>query len=297
MSAFVIPFPDISPEVFAIDLWGFHLALRWYALAYIVGILIAWMLTARALKKPALWPDDTPPMRRSQLEDLVTWCILGVILGGRIGYVLFYNPSYFLANPAKIPQVWDGGMAFHGGFLGVIIAAWIYTWRHNLPKLQCADAIALGVPWGLLLGRLANFIKPELWGRPTDVPWAVIFPGAAAQDCPGVLTLCARHPSQLYEAGLEGLLLGLLLLWLAFGRRGFKTPGLISGTFFAGYGAARFFVEYFREADHQFITPENPLGYVIHYHGYGISMGQLLSLPMLLFGLGLILWARRRRAV
>jgi phosphatidylglycerol:prolipoprotein diacylglycerol transferase len=295
MSA-LIPFPDISPVIFSVDLFGLHFALHWYALAYILGILIAWGLTRRALKRPTLWPRDTPPMTPAQLEDLVTWSILGVILGGRLGYVLFYKPAHFLANPLEIPQVWQGGMSFHGGFLGVVLAAWVFALRHRIPRLALADAVAIGVPWGLFLGRLANFVNAELWGRPTDLPWGVAFPGQTAQDCPDIVGLCARHPSQLYEAGLEGLLLGLALLWLVFRRRGLKAPGLVSGTFFAGYGAARFVVELFRQADAQFITPDNPMGYVIHWAGWGLSMGQILSLPMLALGLILVARARRLRA-
>ena len=292
MSA-LIPFPNISPEIFSFELFGLHLALRWYALAYIVGILIAWWLTARALRTPRLWRRETPPFAPAQLEDLITWAILGVILGGRLGYVLFYRPAYFFANPLEIPQVWDGGMAFHGGFLGVVLAAWIFALKHGIPRLTMADTVALGVPWGLMLGRIANFIIAELWGRPTDLPWGVAFPGHAAQDCPEIAGLCARHPSQLYEAALEGLLLGLVLLWLVWRRGGLKSPGLVSGVFFAGYGAARFFVELFRQADAQFIAPENPMGYVLHWGGWGLSMGQLLSLPMLLLGLVLIAMSRR----
>lgn len=294
MSA-MIPFPNISPEIFSFTLFGLDLALRWYALAYIVGIIIAWRLTARALRKPPLWPGNTAPMSTAQFEDLLTWIILGVILGGRLGYVLFYRPAYFLANPTEIFMVWHGGMAFHGGFLGVVVAAFLYTARHGIPKLQAADAIALGVPWGLMLGRIANFINAELWGRPTTMPWGVAFPGAAAQDCPEITGICARHPSQLYEAGLEGLLLGIVLLWLAYRRHGFKTPGLITGVFLAGYGASRFVVELFRQADGQFITPDNPMGHVIRLGEFGLSMGQILSLPMLLVGLLLIVLARRSR--
>ncbi|MDU8927337.1 prolipoprotein diacylglyceryl transferase [Alisedimentitalea sp. MJ-SS2] len=295
MSA-LIPFPNISPEIFSFELFGLNIALRWYALAYIVGILIAWWLTARALRQVKLWQGDQPPMTTQQLEDLVTWTILGVILGGRLGYVVFYKPAYFLANPLEIPQVWDGGMAFHGGFLGVVFAAWVFALRHNIGKLAMADTVAIGIPWGLMLGRLANFINAELWGRPTDLPWGVAFPGRAAQDCPDIVGICARHPSQLYEAALEGLILGLVLIWLVWQRHGLKAPGLVSGTFFAGYGLARFIVELFRQADEHFITAENPMGYVIHLGGYGLSMGQLLSLPMILFGLILILRSRQLRA-
>ena len=291
----LIPFPDISPDIFSFEIYGFTIALRWYALAYITGIVIAWRLTLAALRRPVLWPDDNPPMRPEQVEDLLTWVILGIILGGRLGYVLFYRPLYFLENPAEIPMVWQGGMSFHGGFLGVVVATWIYTLRHDIPKLKATDAIAIGVPWGLMLGRIANFINAELWGRPTDLPWGVAFPGRAAQDCPDIVGLCARHPSQLYEAALEGLILGIVLLILVWRRQGLKAPGLVSGTFFAGYGAARFIVEFFRQPDAQFITPENPLGLAFHVSGYGLTMGQILSLPMLLLGLFLILRARRNR--
>ena len=252
----MIPFPDLSPEIFSITLFGFELALRWYALAYIAGIVIAWQITLAAIRRPALWRGNVPPMTRAQIEDLVTWIIIGIIVGGRLGFVIFYQPAYYLANPGQIPMVWQGGMAFHGGFLGVVVAAWIFTWRHKIPRLAAADAIALGVPVGLMLGRLANFINAELWGRPTDMPWGVVFPGAAAQDCAGVVGLCARHPSQLYQAGLEGALLLAVMLWLAFRRDWLKIPGQITGVFLAGYGTARFVVEYFRQADAQFITPD-----------------------------------------
>ena len=291
----MIPFPDLSPEIFTITLFGMDFALRWYALAYIAGIVIAWRITLAAIRRPALWRGNVPPMTPAQIEDLLTWVIIGIIAGGRLGFVLFYQPAYYLANPAQIPMVWQGGMAFHGGFLGVVVAALIFTWRHKIPRLAAADAIALGVPVGLMLGRIANFINAELWGRPTDVPWGVVFPGSAAQDCAGVVGLCARHPSQLYQAGLEGAALLAILLWLAFRRDWLKVPGQITGVFLAGYGAARFVVEYFRQADAQFITPENPLGHVIRLSdSFGLTMGQLLSLPMLAAGIGLILYARSR---
>ncbi len=290
----MIPFPEISPEIFSVTLFGMEFALRWYALAYIVGIVLAWQITLAALRRPALWQGNTPPMTKAQVEDLLTWIILGIILGGRLGFVFFYQPGYYLANPGQILMVWQGGMSFHGGFLGVVVAAWIFAARQKVPRMAAADAIALGVPVGLMLGRLANFINAELWGRPTDVPWGVVFPGAAAQDCAGVVGLCARHPSQLYQAGLEGAVLLALMLWLAFRRDALKVPGQITGVFLAGYGAARFIVEYFRQADAQFITPDNPLGHVIRLGEVGITMGQLLSLPMLAAGLALIVMARRR---
>lgn len=293
----MISFPDISPEIFSISIFGFDLALRWYALAYIVGIVIGWRLVVMTVKSARLWPNKTPVMTPAQIEDMLTWIILGVLLGGRIGYVLFYQPDIYLQNPLAILAIWEGGMAFHGGLLGVIVAAWIYTGRQNINRLSAADAIALGVPPGLLLGRLANFINAELWGRPTDLPWAVAFPGYAAQDCPGVIGLCTRHPSQLYEALLEGLVLLCLLLWLVWRRDGYKRPGLLSGTFFAGYGLARFVVEFVRQPDAQFISENNPLGLAWHVTGYGLTMGQLLSLPMIVLGLWLIMRARWRGPV
>jgi phosphatidylglycerol:prolipoprotein diacylglycerol transferase len=289
----LIPFPNISPEIFAIDIFGFEFALRWYALAYIAGILIGWRLSVMTVKATRLWLNEKPVITPSQIEDLLTWMILGVILGGRFGYVLFYQPSYYLANPAEIMFVWQGGMAFHGGLLGVIVAGLIFTTRHKIPKLSAADVMALGVPPGLLLGRLANFINAELWGRPTDLPWGVAFPTNAAQYCPDVLGLCARHPSQLYEALLEGFILGGFLLWLAWRRNAYKTPGLIAGTFFAGYGLARFLVEFVRQPDAQFVTDGNPLGLALELGGYGLTMGQILSLPMIVIGAYLIGKARR----
>ena len=293
----MISFPDISPEIFSISIFGFDLALRWYALAYIAGIVIGWRLVVMTVKSARLWPNKTPVMTAAQIEDMLTWIILGVLLGGRIGYVLFYQPDIYLQNPLAILAIWQGGMAFHGGLLGVIVAAWIYTGRQNINRLSAADAIALAVPPGLLLGRLANFINAELWGRPTDLPWAVAFPGYAAQDCPGVIGLCTRHPSQLYEALLEGLVLLCLLLWLVWRRDGYKRPGLLSGTFFAGYGLARFVVEFVRQPDAQFISENNPLGLAWHVTGYGLTMGQLLSLPMIVLGLWLIMRARWRGPV
>ena len=293
----MISFPDISPEIFSISIFGFDLALRWYALAYIAGIVIGWRLVVMTVKSARLWPNKTPVMTAAQIEDMLTWIILGVLLGGRIGYVLFYQPDIYLQNPLAILAIWEGGMAFHGGLLGVIVAAWIYTGRQNINRLSAADAIALAVPPGLLLGRLANFINAELWGRPTDLPWAVAFPGYAAQDCPGVIGLCTRHPSQLYEALLEGLVLLCLLLWLVWRRDGYKRPGLLSGTFFAGYGLARFVVEFVRQPDAQFISENNPLGLAWHVTGYGLTMGQLLSLPMIVLGLWLIMRARWRGPV
>jgi phosphatidylglycerol:prolipoprotein diacylglycerol transferase len=290
-----IPFPDVSPVLIEIPLGFITLPIRWYALAYIFGFVIGYWLIRRAIDRAHLWKDDTAPLDRTQLEDLLTWMVGGVILGGRMGYVLFYSEGQFLEDPMAILRVWEGGMSFHGGFLGVILAGALFARRNSVPPAKLADSLAIAAPVGLLLGRIANFINAELWGRPTDAPWGVIFPGGAAQDCPNVEGPCARHPSQLYEAGLEGLLLGLVILYLAFARGWLKTPGALTGLFIAGYGAARFFVELFRQADPQFITPDNPMGYVLNVGAFGLSMGQILSLPMILIGLALLIRARRAR--
>lgn len=282
----MIQFPDISPEIFSISLFGMEFALRWYALAYIAGIVIAWRLAVAALKSPQLWPGQTAPMRPEQVEDLLTWIILGVILGGRLGFVLFYQPGYYLSHPGEILRIWQGGMAFHGGLIGVIIASWAYASRHGISKLQMADLVAYTVPAGLMLGRLANFINAELWGRATDLPWGVTFPGQAAQSCGQALgEICARHPSQLYEAAMEGLILGVALIWLTWRRQSLMRPGLNLGIFLAGYGLARFVVEFFRQPDAQFVSLGNPLGLAWHVGGYGLTMGQMLSLPMIAIGL------------
>lgn len=295
-----IPFPNIGPDLFSIEIGGFTLALRYYALAYIFGILIGWRICVAAVARPVLWSAAGPPLDRRQIEDLLTWIILGVIVGGRLGFVLFYQPEYYLANPLEIPMIWQGGMSFHGGFLGVAIAGLAYCLRQNASMMSTADLLAMATPPGLLLGRLANFINNELWGRASDVPWAVIFPGDAAQTCPGVASICARHPSQLYEGLLEGLLLGTILLYLAWRRGWLRMPGALTGVFLTGYGLARSFVELFRQPDMQFVTADNPIGHALHFGDWGLTMGQLLSAPMILIGLALILRAGKcfgRRAV
>lgn len=290
-----IDFPDIDPALVSFELAGITLALRWYALAYIAGLVIGWRYVAWLNARPRLW-GGTAPMNRAQPEDLLTWMVLGVILGGRLGFVLFYEPGYFADHPAQIVAVWQGGMSFHGGLLGVVAALVGFAWRNGLDTLRVADAVAAATPIGLFFGRIANFINAELWGRPTTRPWGVLFPGEAAQTCPpGWIGPCARHPSQLYEAGLEGLALFVLLALVVRGGA-LARRGLVTGLFLAGYGLARTFVEGFRQADAQFISPGNPLGQVLRFGDWGLSMGQILSLPMLAAGLALVLWAGRRRA-
>ncbi len=295
---FLIPFPAIDPEIFSINPGPFHLALRWYAVAYIAGLLLAWRWVVILVNRPQLWPGDTPPMTAKQPEELLTWIILGVIIGGRLGFVMFYQPTYYLTNPLEIPMVWQGGMSFHGGFLGVIVAGYLFARRHDLPVASVGDCLAVSVAIGLFLGRIANFIRPELWGRPSTVPWAIVFPDDRALQCPvDWIGPCSRHPSQLYEAGLEGIVLGLLMFYLAHYRGWLKMPGQLIGVFFVVYGVSRAFVELFRQADAQFVSPLNPWGYVVQFGteaGFGVTMGQVLSLPMIVVGAAVIIWARRK---
>jgi len=281
MPSLVLPFPDIGPNLIEIG----PIAIRWYALAYIAGLIFAWKWVERMIRRPALWPANTPPMQPGQPEDLLTWMAVGVILGGRLGFVLFYKPDHYLAHPAEIVQIWHGGMSFHGGFLGVILGVLLWSRRKRLPLLSVGDAVACAAPMGLMFGRIANFINGELWGRPSDAPWAIIFPHPAAGGVP-------RHPSQLYEAALEGALL-FLVMWFLSHRRGWlKRPGAMVGAFFIGYGAARCFVENFRQMD-DFLNFVVPFGDTIE--DGGITMGMLLSLPMIAIGLG-FLWNARRIA-
>ena len=288
-----IPFPNISPEIFAYSVGGFEIALRWYAMAYIVGIAIGWQIIKYALNRPALWRNG-PPMKVAQLEDLLTYIVIGVIGGGRLGYVLFYKPAEFLAAPLDIIKIWEGGLSFHGGFLGVVAAVFLFRKRQKVPLPELADIIAVSATPAVFLVRIANFINAELWGRPTDLPWGVVFPGQAAQACATALEPCVRHPSQLYEAGLEGLLLGSILILLAFRLGALKKPWLLSGVFFMGYGISRFLVEFVRQPDAQFVSIGNDLGLAFHINGVGLTMGQTLTLPMILVGLVVVLMARRR---
>ncbi|HLQ18863.1 MAG TPA: prolipoprotein diacylglyceryl transferase [Tabrizicola sp.] len=287
----MIPFPDISPNVFAFELFGREIALRWYALAYIAGLMFGWWIILRAIRTPQLWAGD-PPVTSEQVERFFTWVVVGVILGGRLGYVIFYEPGTYLAEPWRIPFVWEGGMSFHGGFAGVVVAAILFCRREGIPMLSMGDLLAVATPLGLALGRLSNFVNAELWGRPTDLPWGVVFPTAAAQACGQLAGDCARHPSQLYQAALEGFLLLAVLLWLGFRRGWFKRPGALMGVFLAGYGIARFLVEFVRQPDAQFVSPGNPIGWAVQFGAYGLTMGQLLSLPMIAAGLWFVFRAK-----
>lgn len=291
---YVIPFPDIDPVLFSFGIAGIEFAIRWYALAYIAGLLLGWRYVVLLARRPTLW-GGRPALSPAQADDLLTWMILGVILGGRLGYVLFYQPAYFAAHPAEILAVWQGGMSFHGGFLGVAAGVVGFSLRNGLPILGVGDAVAAAAPIGLFFGRIANFINGELWGRPSLAPWAVIFPGDAAAACPSDWLLpCSRHPSQLYEAALEGLVL-FLVLAVAIRRGALARPGRVFGIFLVGYGLSRSFLEQFRQADAQFVTPDNPHGHVLRLGAeWGLTMGQLLSLPMVLVGILLVLRSARR---
>lgn len=269
MPIFVMPYPVIDPVLIQIG----PLPIRWYALAYIAGLVLGWWLARRMVAQDSYWGGRLRPSVMS-LDDLLVYAALGVVLGGRIGYVLFYNPEYFFAHPAEIPAVWNGGMSFHGGLAGASLGIWLFARRHAVPVLSVADVCAAVTPIGILLGRIANFIKPELWGRPTDVAWAMVFPDAGPLP---------RHPSQLYEAALEGLVL-LIVLHIAVRMGALRRPGLVTGLFATGYGLARIACEFFREPDAQ-------LGFLFG----GATMGMILSVPLILAGLAFILYAYRAR--
>ena len=289
----MIPFPQISPEIFSFEVLGVQFALRWYAISYLLGFFCAIKLMKFFVNRNYLWISGKPPFSSNQAESLLTYLILGVILGGRLGYVFFYNFNFYASNPVDIIKIWDGGMAFHGGFIGVCLAVVLYSKMNSLSLWSAADLIAVSSPLGLFFGRLANFINAELWGRPTEQPWGVVFPGIRAQTCEDVEGVCARHPSQLYEAFLEGLLLFIALFVLA--RLGaFKRPGFITGVFAMWYGLTSFLVEYFRVPDPQFFSELNPYGFAFGFGNYGITMGQALSIPMILVGLMLLVIALRR---
>jgi len=271
MPLLALPFPVIDPVLIEIG----PIAIRWYALAYIGGFLFGWWLAKRLVATNRLWPGGKAPFAPTVIDDAIVWAALCGILGGRLAFVFVYNLDYYLAHPAAILAVWEGGMAFHGGIVGAVVGLLVFARRNSLPLLPLIDLAAVVAPIGIALGRLANFIKPELWGRVSDVPWAIIFPGAGPEP---------RHPSQIYQAMTEGLLLFVVLLVIARSG-GLKRPGLVAGCFGIGYGLARSFGELFRQPDPQ-------LGFLFA----GATMGQLLSVPLVAVGLWLVLRARRQPA-
>jgi phosphatidylglycerol:prolipoprotein diacylglycerol transferase len=276
MPLFVIPFPAFDPVLVHIG----PFAVRWYALAYIVGILLGWVYARVLIRNERLWGGNSSmnlaPMTLIDFDDFVVWVTLGIILGGRIGYVLFYNFPLFSAHPIEIVQLWKGGMSFHGGFTGCVVAVVLFARKRGIPILSLGDITCAVGPIGLFLGRIANFINGELWGRPADVPWAMVFPGGGPLP---------RHPSQLYEATLEGLVL-LAVLALLIRAGALKRPGLIVGSFACFYAIARSTCEFFREPDAQ-------LGFLWG----GATMGQLLSIPLFIAGLGFIICALKHPAL
>ena len=295
----MIPFPEnIKPEVFSVSLGDFTFTLYWYALAYILGIIACWRLAAIALKKNELWQKNTPPLNPVKLEDLMSFSVLGIIFGGRLGFVIFYNPEYYLQNPLEVLFILQGGMSFHGGLIGVATASFLFFRKNSVPLRSGADLLALGTPIGLGLGRLANFINDELWGRVTDVPWGVIVNSPQSRTvCQEIVDHCIRHPSQIYEAILEGLILFILMMYLAFKRNAFKRPGFLTSIFFMGYGLSRCFVELFRQPDQQFQSVNNPMGFFIQFGEMGLTMGQVLSLPMIVIGIILFVTSTRNKLV
>jgi phosphatidylglycerol:prolipoprotein diacylglycerol transferase len=275
MPLLAIPFPHIDPVAIAVG----PFAIRWYALSYVAGIVLGWWYSRRLAAKAPLWGDTRRPTQ-ADMDDQIVWIALGIVLGGRVGYVLFYNLASYIERPAEIFTVWRGGMSFHGGFLGTILAIVLFARSRGLNALAMLDVAAVVAPIGLFTGRVANFVNGELWGRPApDLPWGVVFPMGG--DVP-------RHPSQLYEAFAEGLVL-LAIMAVAVRIFGFRRPGLVGGIFVLGYSVARIVCEFFREPDAQ-------LGFLFG----GTTMGQLLSVPMAAAGIAVIAvaargWTRPRR--
>ena len=248
--------------------------LRYYSLAYLIGILLAYWHLSKMVKAPGA------PMAQNHVEDLFFYCTLGVILGGRLGYATFYEPSLW-SDPSALVAVWNGGMSFHGGLIGTVLAMAYVSWRGGLPFIRVADYVAVNVPFGMTLGRIANFINGELWGRPAGegVPWAMVFPGGGP---------LARHPSQLYEAALEGLLMVIIMLFLFWRTRARFRTGLLVGVFVTGIALARFVVEFFREPDAQLAE---------FAARSGLNMGQWLTIPLIILGISLIVWSLNRKPI
>lgn len=277
MIPLVLPFPQIDPVAVAIG----PVEIKWYGLAYMAGLLLGWLYIRNLVSQVRLWPNTTPPFAATQADDLLLYMTVGVVLGGRLGFVFFYEPGYYLSHPIEIFALWKGGMAFHGALLGCGLAIWAFAVRNGCSAFSAMDACAAAVPLGLFFGRIANFINGELWGRPTTMPWAMVFPNARAEY--PEIEPTPRHPSQLYEAAFEGLLLFLLLRVLTHHRGGLQSPGLVTGMFLLGYGLARSFCELFRQFD--------------PYHAfsvYGLTPGIVYSVPMILLGIWFIRSAQTR---
>lgn len=267
-----LTFPMIDPVLLQIG----PLAIRWYGLAYVVGILLGWWYARRLTTTPRLWGEKGAGFKPIDFDDFLVWAAVGIVLGGRIGYVLFYDLARYVENPADIVKIWTGGMSFHGGAIGCMIAAIVFARSRGFVVFSFLDVMAVVSTFGLFFGRVANFINAELWGRTTDVAWAFVFPGGGPEP---------RHPSQLYEAALEGLALLIILSALIYVGRKLKTPGFIAGAWVFGYGTARIIVEFFR-------MPDAHIGYLF---GGWLTMGMVLSLPMLAVGLWAMFTASSRK--
>ncbi len=272
MHMLTIPFPALNPVAFELG----PLSVKWYGLAYLAGLLLGWLYIKRLLQQDYLWPQGKAPFALAKADDLLLYMTVGVLLGGRMGYVLFYEPAYFLSHPADIIAVWHGGMAFHGALLGSILAIVFFARQQGVNPWSVLDLCASATPMGLFFGRLANFINGELWGRPSDVAWSMIFPHPASGGVP-------RHPSQLYEAALEGLVLFLVLRYLTHSKLALRNPGLVGGAFAAGYGIARSTCEFFREPDPGHWLTLGPF-----------TAGIFYSLPMIAAGLWAVMRALRK---
>jgi phosphatidylglycerol:prolipoprotein diacylglycerol transferase len=264
-----LPFPDFDPVLLQLG----PIAIRWYALAYVAGILLGWRWGVHLIKRASLWRGAAPTANERQIDDLVLWITLGIIVGGRLGYIAFYRPDLIVSDPMEIVRTWNGGMSFHGGLIGVSLAILGFAISNKIDIVRLADVTAPCVPIGLFFGRLANFINGELWGRPTDLPWGVIFPRAGIEP---------RHPSQLYEAALEGVGLFLILLWATHIAKLLPRKGAVCGLFLTGYGLFRVALESVRAPD--IGMPAFP---------FGLTMGTMLSIPMIVIGLVLIANAMR----
>ena len=282
----IMPFPEIDPIAFSLG----PLSIHWYGLAYVAGIMLGWYYARQIAGNSKLWPGDVSPITKVQLDDFIIWVALGIVVGGRVGYILFYDLPTVIESPIRAIQIWNGGMSFHGGLTGTTIAMIIFARRNGIPIWSLFDIVAAVVPIGLFCGRIANFINGELWGRLTDVRWGMVFCNQYIEKtngyCPGGDFV--RHPSQLYEAGLEGIVLLLVLALLIYGLRALKTPGFVTGVFVCGYALSRIFVEFFREPDAQ-------LGYLLGTNW--LTMGMVLSTPMVLLGIWAMLRARRQAAL